>query len=101
MSAAEKIYLTESDYEVLDAIVERHSESSHVGFLEGELARAEILSEEAIPPNVVTLHSKARIWDDGASKERELTIVPPDELAIGDGKVSVLTPLGAAIVGLS
>jgi regulator of nucleoside diphosphate kinase len=101
MSAAERIYITESDYEIMDAALEKYPGSAQAGFLEDELARAEVVREEEIPDNVVTLHSRARVRDEATGTERELTIVPPGEPARGDGQVSVLAPLGAAIIGLS
>jgi regulator of nucleoside diphosphate kinase len=39
--------------------------------------------------------------DDLTGKSRLVTLVYPDEASVGDGKLSVLTPIGAALVGLS
>lgn len=101
MSEKEKIYITEIDYEVLDAVTEQYRDSSQIDLLENELSRAQVVSDEEIPDNVVTLHSRVRILDESTTVERELTIVPPDQLRSEDGKVSVLAPLGAAVIGLS
>jgi regulator of nucleoside diphosphate kinase len=100
MSAAEKVRFTETDYEAIEAIVGKYPQSGQAEFLDGELSRAEILPAGEMPSNVVTLNSRARILDEQTRKEREITIVPPDAPP-GEGKVSVLAPLGAAVIGLS
>ncbi len=101
MSKSNSIYITETDYQVLDAVAEKYSNYSQIDLLETELSRAEVVSDDEIPDNVVTLHSRARVYDEGTSKLRDVTIVLPDESLLGDGRVSVLAPIGAAILGLS
>lgn len=94
-----KIYFTEKDFEVLSQLTERFAGRSNTGFLEGELDRAEVVPDQDIPAQVVTLHSRARVLDEDLRTEREVTIVPPEE-AKQEGYVSVLAPLGAAIIGV-
>lgn len=101
MSHTDRLYITESDYEILDSIVERFPESAQTAFLESEMSRADIVSEEEIPHNVVTLHSKARVFDETTATEREVIVVPPGDFRAEKGNVSVLAPLGAALIGLS
>ena len=101
MSKNSRIYFTEKDYEVLDGIIEQYPDWRHIEFLEGELERAEVVPEETLPENVVSLHSKVRVRDEVTGEERELTIVPPGISVAKEGQVSVLSPLGAAIIGLA
>jgi regulator of nucleoside diphosphate kinase len=102
MKDAAKLYLTEEDYEVLEAVAERYSKSLQLDFLENELARAEVVAQKDIPNNVVTLHSRVRVVDESTGMERELTVVPPGGSdGVSEGKVTVLSPIGAAVIGLS
>lgn len=65
-----------------------------------ELERAEILPDAAMPADVVRIGSTAEVEIDG---RRRLTVklVLPVDADINAGKISVLTPVGAALVGLS
>ncbi len=101
MSNAAKLYLTEGDYKVLESVVEKYS-GLQGEFLENELAQAEVVSVDEIPDNVVTLYSRTRVVDETNATERDVTVLPPGESSSAiDGKISVLSPLGAALIGLS
>jgi len=69
--------------------------------LENELMRANILDAEQIPPDVVTMRSVVRFVIDPSGKEFELVLCYPDEMDDNPNKVSILAPIGAAILGLS
>ena len=62
--------------------------------LESELERAQIVAPEAVPPNVITLNSRAELLDLDTGERMEFTLVFPSEANIDDGKISVLEPLG-------
>jgi regulator of nucleoside diphosphate kinase len=65
-----------------------------------ELDRARVLPAAELPPDVVRMGSTARYRTfDG--DEREITLVYPAEADIGLDRISVMTPIGAALVGLS
>ncbi|MEO9336367.1 nucleoside diphosphate kinase regulator [Mesorhizobium sp. SB112] len=65
-----------------------------------EMERARIAPAERIPANTVQMGSKvAYKADDGEVKH--ITLVYPGEADIEQGKVSILTPLGTALIGLS
>jgi regulator of nucleoside diphosphate kinase len=65
-----------------------------------EVARAVVVAREALSPNVVVMHSIVEIRDNIAKTNRLLRLVYPEEAAT-DSDVSVLTPMGAALVGLA
>lgn len=65
-----------------------------------ELARAEIVEPRAVPPWVVTMRSRVRVRVEDGS-ERTVTLVFPGEEDPMLGRVSVLEPLGAALLGLA
>jgi len=64
-----------------------------------EVGRAIIVSNEAFPPNTIRLGSRVRIEDVESSRMHEFTVVMPDEADIKEKKVSVVTPMAAAIIG--
>jgi regulator of nucleoside diphosphate kinase len=65
-----------------------------------EMERAEVLAEDKLPVSVVRMGSTIEFVDDRGMLRR-VTLVYPSEADISQGKVSVLTPVGAALVGLS
>ncbi len=67
--------------------------------LEEELARAEIVSPEDIPPDVVTMNSKVVLRDIDTSERMTYTLVFPNKANIKTGAISVLAPIGTAILG--
>jgi regulator of nucleoside diphosphate kinase len=101
MAAPERIYLSEENYEVLDTVVQANQKHRQAELLEAELARAEVVPEQLLPANVISLHSRVRVMDEATAQEREVTVVPPRSGSSPEGEVSVLAPLGAAIIGLS
>jgi regulator of nucleoside diphosphate kinase len=67
--------------------------------LKQELESSMILPPEAMPPNVVTMNSQVRIHDPGTRNTVVVTLVFPQEANYEQKKVSLLTPLGAALLG--
>lgn len=64
-----------------------------------ELERARVVADEAVPQDVVRMGSVVEFEADGDRKR--VTLVFPPEADIAVGKVSVLTPVGAALIGLA
>ncbi|MEO6069967.1 MAG: GreA/GreB family elongation factor [Chitinophagaceae bacterium] len=67
--------------------------------LEAELKKAKLVNKEDFPVDVVRLNSKVKIKEDDNEKIRELTLVTPGNANIGEGKISVLAPMGTALIG--
>ncbi|EYD76666.1 Regulator of nucleoside diphosphate kinase [Rubellimicrobium mesophilum DSM 19309] len=65
-----------------------------------ELVRAEVLPEDQVPSGLVRMGSTLSFRTE-AGQVRRVTLVFPQDADIAQGKVSVLTPIGAALVGLS
>jgi regulator of nucleoside diphosphate kinase len=66
----------------------------------GELERAKVVKADAIPDNVVRMGSTVTYQaDDG--HERSVTLVFPADADISEGRISILTPIGTALLGLS
>jgi len=70
-------------------------------FLLDELTRAEVISDDELPPQIVSMHRKVRFRDIDTDRETEAMLVYPDETGRTKGGLSVLTPVGAALLGLS
>lgn len=68
--------------------------------LENELARAIVVPPEQIPKDVVTMNSRVVFEDETTGERREVTLVYPAHADIGAGKISILVPVGSALLGL-
>src|SRR5690349_11985585 len=98
----ETIFLTDKDYERLHQVVKVQRRSSGpivVEALSRELKRASVVPYQEIPQNIVTMHSRVRLKDIKSPSEMEITIVYPHQADILSRKVSVLAPVGTAILG--
>ena len=65
-----------------------------------ELDRAIVVQKEQVPADVVTMHARCRYIDERLGTQREIELVYPDEADPAAGKISVLTPVGSALIGL-
>ncbi len=66
-----------------------------------QLIRARIVEENEIPATTVTMGSRIAYCDGAGGTNRIATLVYPDEREFYDDALSVLTPVGAALLGLS
>ena len=67
----------------------------------GEISRAQIVQPDDIPADVIKIGSCVTYRDELTSVERTVTLVFPEEADITNRRVSVLTPIGVALLGLS
>lgn len=65
-----------------------------------EAERARLRSADKIPANVVTMGSVVEFLDDSSGGPRTVTLVYPSDADISEGRISILTPIGAALIGL-
>ena len=66
-----------------------------------EIERAEIHNQASLPPNAVTIGSEVEFFDVAHERTHRVRIVMPAEADIAAGRISVLTPIGAGLIGLS
>ncbi|WP_342115335.1 nucleoside diphosphate kinase regulator [Pseudoduganella sp. OTU4001] len=66
-----------------------------------ELARADIRAPQDMPPDVVTMNSTVRFEIEGSREQRCLTLAYPRDMPQLEDGISVLTPVGSALLGLS
>lgn len=102
MDKKPRITVSALDLERLEALLDS-SRDAHAGktALEAELERAEIVDPEKMPPNVVTMNSTVRFAMDSPPQEFQLTLVYPKDADNSGGRISVLAPVGSALLGLS
>ncbi|GEO04800.1 prokaryotic transcription elongation factor, GreA/GreB domain protein [Adhaeribacter aerolatus] len=96
------IYLTDTDYQRLHHLVKAQRTSTRpqvAAALGKELERAQVVPSEEIPPNVITMNSKVRIKEMKSTTEMEITIVYPKDADLREQKVSILAPVGTAVLG--
>lgn len=68
--------------------------------LELELDRAKIISDDIVPPDLVTMNSKFKFLIVQDNKEMIIRVVYPSDANFAEGKISVLASLGSALIGL-
>ena len=98
------IYITEFDRGRLKQFLQRtdfhnHPDKKNLKDLENELDRAIIVEPKAVPPTVVTMNSKVRFKDLESGEEVVYTVVFPEESDVPHGKISVVAPIGTALLG--
>lgn len=98
------IQVTREDMERLRVVVDRYAgspESAAAEMLEAELDRAHVVAQDDLPPDVVSMRSGIVYEDVDSGERREAILVYPDEADIEHSLISVLAPVGMALLGLS
>jgi regulator of nucleoside diphosphate kinase len=98
MAEQPSVYLTQNDHDRLSALLEVQSERFEK--LDGELARAIVVPSDEIPADVVTMNSRVVFVNEVTGDRREVTLVFPYDADIDVGKISILAPVGTALLGL-
>jgi len=100
----DRIYVTERDMnrlrQLTDARLSGHQANPRIlAQLEQELDRAEVLDDDEIPDGVITMNSRILMQDLDSGKQRTYQLVYPAERRISGEELSVLAPLGIALLG--
>lgn len=97
------IIVTTTDYVALMGMISAGKfpprEHREAMALENELSRAEIVSPADVPADVITLKTRAELLDLDTSETMDFAVVVPAEADIGEGKISVLAPIGTGMLG--
>lgn len=98
------IYITEVDLQRLGELVGvarscSELDQASLAALQAELDRASIVSTQEVPADVITMHSQVRIRDLGTGEEMVFALVYPRGANLEQGKISVMSPLGTALLG--
>ena len=98
------IVVAEADARRIRGLLTARRESSlhdeaHLHELESELERAVLVARDEVPVEVVTMDSVVSVLDLHSGERREYTLVYPAEANLVAGRISVLAPLGTALLG--
>ena len=98
-----EITVSTSDLERLEGLLSKPPtrNRSDLDGLRAELDRANVLDGDAVPDNIIMMNSRARFREETSGREYELTLAWPHEANAADGKVSIFSPAGSALLGLS
>jgi regulator of nucleoside diphosphate kinase len=103
MMREQPIVITTADARVLRSLLSSRSaawrDSEHLHELAVELERALVLDPDEVPHKVVTMNKAVRVQDLGTGARHQLTLVPPADADVGAQRISVLAPLGTALLG--
>lgn len=96
------IVVSRSDADRLTRLAEEmeHASPQAANMLLDEIERAKVVPDHKMPDDVVRMHSTVRFRDEAHGQERTVSLVYPQEADIEAGKISVLTPIGAGLLGL-
>ena len=95
----QNIIVTDTDLQRLLSVVD-HNATPTAEELEAELHRAQVVEQRAVPADVVTMNSEL-IYEDCATKaRRQIKLVYPKDADAAQGRISVLAPIGSALLGL-
>jgi regulator of nucleoside diphosphate kinase len=99
-----KIFITDTDRDRLEKLLLgtrmwSSRDKEHLQALEEELDKAHTVGSRDIPGDVVTMRSQVRVKDMKSGREMDLSVVFPSEADSEQGKISVLAPVGTALLG--
>jgi len=102
--SSKPIHITQFDLERLQRLLQEakytgYRKSEYLEKLQEELERAEIVSPKEIPGDVITMNSIVCLVDLDTGEEETYTLVFPENADIKQGKISVLAPIGTAMLG--
>jgi len=98
------IYITKPDMNRLRDLIAgirayNPKPNANLDKLEKELDRAELVNPKKVPKDVITMNSQVRVLDIESCEESTYTIVFPSEANIANNKISILAPIGTALLG--
>ncbi|MGH8465629.1 MAG: nucleoside diphosphate kinase regulator [Pseudomonas sp.] len=103
MSTKPSIIVTRLDVQRLERLIDSLDENAPgVAALIAELDRADqVVGHEEVPAGVVTMNSRVHCREEASGKDYHLTLVYPKDANADEGKISILAPVGSALLGLT
>ena len=102
MKANKQLIIRKEDYELIMGCIRanKHSFSPNdAEELQTELKKAKLVTSEELPEDVVRLNSTVLVKDEKENKFLEVKIVTPDRADIKQRMISILSPIGTALIG--
>jgi regulator of nucleoside diphosphate kinase len=94
----ESIIVSNVDLQHLMPVLEQNDTPASEA-LDAELRRAQVVDGTAVPPDVVTMNTEV-VYEDDTGARRTVRVVYPREADSAHGRISVLAPIGSALLGL-
>lgn len=96
--------LTRNDYDIIMANLKNGVAGAtfnrqNAEELEAELKKAKLVNSEDMPADVVRLNSRVTVKEENTDKLIHLTVVTPEKADIKQRKISILSPIGTALIG--
>ncbi len=103
MAKRPKIVITSSDMERLESLLDKTPDDAFPGKadLESELMRAEVVDSGEVPADVVTMNSTVRFSVADSPDIFSMTLVYPHQMDGSNERISILAPVGSALLGLA
>lgn len=100
---SQDIFITQEDKNKITTLIDKSDldqmrVTPYLKALEREVNRAKVISQEDTSNKFITMNSTVRLLVDGIPEE--VTLVYPEDINLKDNKISVLSPMGTAILGL-
>lgn len=104
MSSTRQIYLTQFDVKRLKDLIREAMQSDYRGSdyiqkLKEEIDRGIVVTSEKIPADTITMNTRAQLVDIDSGEVMELTLVFPKDADVLEDRISVLAPIGCAMLG--
>jgi regulator of nucleoside diphosphate kinase len=98
------LFVTEFDIDRLRALLEgtrlwSTKDREYLQHLEEELDRAQVVPSKDVPGDVITMNSRVTVKDLDSGRDLTVTIVFPPDADLDQGKISILAPIGTALLG--
>jgi len=100
------IYITDNDMRRLRELIMvarqfKKEEEKYLQDLEAELNRGKIIKSQDIPQDIITMNSEVHLRNLNTKEEITYQLVFPDQADASQGRVSILAPIGTALLGYS
>lgn len=104
MQNSKRIFMTDFDLKRLDEMLSafepsKSKDNAYVQLLKSEMQKARVVASEKIQGDVVTMNSRVRLEDMDNHEEFVFQVVYPSDADLEQGKISVLAPIGTALLG--
>ena len=100
----EQLIVTKKDHEIIMSYIKHGLNRStfsqkEAEALAAELKKAKLVEKAKLPDDVVCLYSTVTVKEEKADRTMEITLVTPEKADIKQRKISILSPIAAALIG--
>lgn len=99
-----QILVTTFDMDRLSSLIKSsriagYQQKFYLKQLNEELDKAKVVNSQDIPKDIITMNSTVRIRDLSSGEKKDYTLVFPSDARIEEGKISILSAIGIALIG--